>query len=49
MKPVEEVVGTIGLTSMTVRAGDSSVAMGIGDLPIVSQSLENQSNMTHGF
>ena len=38
MKPVEEVVGTIGLTSMTVRAGDSSVAMGIGDLPIVSQS-----------
>ena len=38
MKPAEEVIGAVGLTVMTVRAGDTSVAMGIGDLPIVSQS-----------
>ena len=38
MKPAEEVIGTVGLTVMAVRAGDTSVAMGIGDLPIVSQS-----------
>ena len=38
MKSPEEVIGTVGLTVMTVRAGDTSVAMGIGDLPIVSQS-----------
>ena len=38
MRPAAEVMGTVGLTVMTVRAGDTSVAMGIGDLPIVSQS-----------
>jgi fluoroacetyl-CoA thioesterase len=38
MKPAEDVIGTVGLTVMSVRAGDTSVAMGIGDLPIVSQS-----------
>ena len=38
MNSPEEVIGTVGLTVMTVRAGDTSVAMGIGDLPIVSQS-----------
>lgn len=38
MKPVEEVIGAVGLTVMAVRAGDTCVAMGIGDLPIVSQS-----------
>ncbi|MEI7540444.1 MAG: hypothetical protein WCJ89_03075 [Actinomycetes bacterium] len=38
MKPADEVIGTVGLTVMAVRAGDTSVAMGIGDLPIVSQS-----------
>ena len=38
MKPAEEVIGAVGLTVMTARAGDTSVALGIGDLPIVSQS-----------
>ena len=38
MKALEQVIGTVGLTAMTVRAGDTSVAIGIGDLPIVSQS-----------
>ena len=38
MKPAEEVIGAVGLTVMAVRAGDTCVAMGIGDLPIVSQS-----------
>ncbi len=38
MKPAQEIIGTVGLTVMSVRAGDTSVAIGIGDLPIVSQS-----------
>ena len=38
MKPAQEIIGSVGLTVMSVRAGDTSVAIGIGDLPIVSQS-----------
>lgn len=38
MKPAEEVIGAVGFSVMTVRPGDTSVAMGIGDLPIVAQS-----------
>ena len=38
MKPAEELLEAVGLTVMTVRAGDTSVALGIGDLPIISQS-----------
>ncbi len=38
MKPAEELLEAVGLTVMTARAGDTSVALGIGDLPIVSQS-----------
>ena len=38
MKPAEEIIGAVGLSVMTVRPGDTSVAMGVGDLPIVDQS-----------
>lgn len=38
MLPAEEVIGAVGFSVMTVRPGDTSVAMGVGDLPIVDQS-----------
>ena len=38
MLTVEEVIGAVGFSVMTVRPGDTSVAMGVGDLPIVDQS-----------
>lgn len=38
MKPAEEIIGAVGFSVMTVRPGDTSVAMGIGNLPIVAQS-----------
>ena len=38
MKPAEESIGAVGFSVMTVRPGDTSVAMGVGDLPIVDQS-----------
>lgn len=38
MKPAEEVVGAVGFSVMAVRPGDTSIAMGVGDLPIVAQS-----------
>ncbi len=38
MKPAEEIIGVVGFSSMSVRPGDTAVAMGIGDLPIASQS-----------
>ena len=38
MKPAEEIFGAVGFSVMTVRPGDTSVAMGVGDLPIVDQS-----------
>ena len=34
----EDVLGAVGLTEMIVRPGDTSVALGIGDLPIISPS-----------
>jgi len=33
MLPDDEVLGAVGLTEMVVRPGDTSVAIGIGDLP----------------
>ena len=39
MHPDEEVLGAVGLTEMIVRPGDTSVAIGIGDLPIIAPSL----------
>jgi len=39
MHPDEEVLGAVGLTEMIVRPGDTSVAIGIGDLPIIAPSM----------
>lgn len=36
MKPSEEVIGAVGLSTMIVRPGDTCVAMGISDLPILA-------------
>jgi len=38
MKPAEEVIGAVGLYTMIVRPGDTCVAMGISDLPILASS-----------
>jgi fluoroacetyl-CoA thioesterase len=39
MLPENEVLGAVGFTEMVVRPGDTSVAIGIGDLPIIAPSL----------
>ena len=38
MKPAEEVIGAVGLSTMIVRPGDTCVAIGISDLPILASS-----------
>jgi fluoroacetyl-CoA thioesterase len=38
MKPAEEVIGAVGFSTMVVRPGDTCVAMGISDLPILASS-----------
>ena len=38
MKPAEEIIGAVGLSTMIVRPGDTCVAMGISDLPILASS-----------
>jgi hypothetical protein len=38
MKPVEEVLGTVGFATMTVRPGDTALAMGLSELPVVATS-----------
>ena len=38
MKNPSEVIGAVGFSSMTIRPGDSAIAMGLGDLPIASAS-----------
>ena len=38
MKPAEEIIGAVGFSVMEVRPGDTSLALGVGDLPIVAQS-----------
>jgi fluoroacetyl-CoA thioesterase len=38
MKPAEEVLGAVGFSVMTVRPGDTALAMGLSDLPIVATS-----------
>ena len=38
MKPAEEVIGAVGLSTRVVRPGDTCVAMGISDLPILASS-----------
>lgn len=37
-KPVDEILGAVGFSVMTGRPGDTSVAMGLGDLPIIATS-----------
>ena len=38
MSPDEEVLGAVGISTMVVRPGDTCVAMGISDLPILAPS-----------
>lgn len=38
MKLVDEALGTVGFSVMSVRPGDTSVAMGVSDLPVVATS-----------
>lgn len=38
MKPDDEVLGAVGLSTMSVRPGDTSLAMGLSDLPVVATS-----------
>ena len=38
MQISEDVLGAVGLTEMIVRPGDTSLALGIGDLPIIAPS-----------
>ena len=38
MNSADDVIGVVGFSIMTVRPGDTCVAMGVGDLPIVAQS-----------
>jgi hypothetical protein len=36
MKTADEVIGAVGFSVMTVRPGDTCLAMGISDLPILA-------------
>ena len=36
MKSAEEIIGAVGFSVMTVRPGDTCLAMGISDLPILA-------------
>lgn len=38
MKPVEDVLGAVGFSVMTVRPGDTALAMALSDLPVVATS-----------
>ena len=38
MRRTNEIIGAVGFSSMLIRPGDCSVAMGLGDLPIVATS-----------
>jgi fluoroacetyl-CoA thioesterase len=38
MSPEDEVLGAVGFSTMVVRPGDTCVAMGISDLPILAPS-----------
>ena len=38
MKPAEDVLGAVGFSVMTVRPGDTALAMGLSELPIVATS-----------
>jgi predicted thioesterase len=38
MNPAEEVIGAVGFSVMTVRPGDTALAMGLSELPVVATS-----------
>lgn len=38
MKPADEVLGAVGFSVMTVRPGDTALAMGLSELPVVATS-----------
>jgi predicted thioesterase len=38
VKPADEVLGAVGFSVMTVRPGDTALAMGLSELPIVATS-----------
>mgnify|MGYP001194530124 FL=1 len=38
MQPAEDVIGAVGFSVMTVRPGDTALAMGLSDLPVVATS-----------
>lgn len=38
MRRTNEIIGAVGFSSMLIRPGDCSVAMGLGDLPICATS-----------
>ena len=39
MLSIDEILGAVGFTEMIVRPGDTSVAIGIGDLPVIAPSV----------
>lgn len=39
MNAAEEILGSVGISEMIVRPGDTAVAIGLGDLPIIAPSL----------
>jgi fluoroacetyl-CoA thioesterase len=39
MKASSEIEGAVGFSSMTIRPGDTNIALGLGDLPIAAVSL----------
>ena len=34
----EQVIGAIGMATMTIRTGDTSVAQGVNDLPVIGSN-----------
>ena len=38
MKSPSEIVGKVGFSGMTIRPGDTNIALGLGDLPIAATS-----------
>ena len=39
MKQPSEIVGSAGFSVLTVRPGDTAVAIGVGDLPVLASSI----------
>jgi predicted thioesterase len=39
MVPADELIGAVAFSSMIVRPGDTAVAIGVGDLPVLANSL----------